>query len=162
MVEVKVNPETAPYLVSSTRHLWWAESSKEGIVRVGINSAPLDKQYTWFVEAVAKRGLDDAWGNVHPNNHMGYQLGLEHLRDYGFDDIQVWTSPNSYSPPNAKEVAWLPPGYAVMFPVDMDYVGHTLIFGDANYATILHNVARGIVVLLPVDGERGSDVSSVP
>lgn len=154
MVEVPVEAELAPYLVSSTRGVMWIPRSHQGRVRSAVQETPLPELSQRLIEAIRDRGQTDGWGNVQPLDLDGLRKGVAHLAEYGFPELEYLTAPGTLTPSApglpATEVAWVPPGHAILLPKDREFVGVTLDFGNGNCATVIHNAARGVVVLTPV------------
>lgn len=152
MVEIPVEAELAPFLVSSSKDVLWVERSHQGHARAAVRKATVPELDRQFIGAVRTRGADDGWGNVHPMTLDGLRAGVAHLSEYGFTDLDYFVSVGGTAPTapglSPLEASWVPSGHAVLLPKNREYVGVTLDFGHGNHATVIHNAARGVVVLV--------------
>lgn len=152
MVEVPVEADLAPFLVSSTKDVFWITRIRQGHVRAAIQKTPISDLMQKFVGAIRTRGEADGWGNVQPMTVGGLQAGVVHLSEYGFNDLDYFVATGETAPTapglSPQEASWVPSGHAVLVPRDREYVGVTLDFGHGNHATVIHNAARGVVVLV--------------
>ena len=72
MVELPVNPLTAPYLVSTTRSFYWSKPMKNNLVRVAVRKSTLEDLYSEIVQIIYEQGISDNWGNSHPLSKEGF------------------------------------------------------------------------------------------
>lgn len=152
MTEVPVEPELAPFLVTSTKAVVWVTRAVGGVVRSAIRTVNPNTHFAELVEAVVVKSKEEGWGSVFPLTPEGAQQGLAYLQWHGFNDLTLLTTEGSpdFNPPEQVGVVlapWLPAGTAVLVPTDREYVGLTLDFGNGSIATVLHNASRGVVVL---------------
>jgi hypothetical protein len=109
-MEFAVNPDTAPYLVTSSKGLVWVEASMdpepdlwprekpEHIVRVAVRpdvSPGPSGFYREVVEAVLARGQKSDWGNVLDYTEEGVEAAIEHVAHYEFGDLCLLYPPSS-------------------------------------------------------------------
>ena len=145
---VPVPKECAPFLVTSTRSLLWVAGHNGG-VRLAVRQCAPGDLFREVVEQVALRSLEDGWGSVLPVG--GLEEGLGYLESFGVPNPCFLHSP-AWSGPTLKggtEASWLPNGWGVLIPQDRDYLGVAYDFGDGYVAGVVHNAARGMVVLQP-------------
>jgi len=85
-----VHPETSPYLVTKSKGgVLWVEESSSGNIRAGVCSVNPADIFMQIVEAVAERGLQLEWGNVHPYSLAGIKAAADYLNSYGVTDMEV-------------------------------------------------------------------------
>ena len=99
MLEFAVSPETAPYLVSSSKGMAWVEAAMqptselwsadipEHVVRVAVRP---DVSASFFNEVfiqVEAKGRELGWGNVHDYTEKGVLAAIEHVRGYDLGDL---------------------------------------------------------------------------
>lgn len=151
LLEVPVEAELTPFLVTSSRKVIWIESAKNGSIRAAVRKVSPHDHFMELVEAFLERSVKEEWGSVLPLSLEGVRLGRTHLSDYGMKDLDLLAHPDTELPPlegtSSVSCPWLPVGVALLLPVDRSYVGVTFEFGGGNIATVLHNAARGLVVL---------------
>lgn len=152
MTEVPVEPELAPFLVTSTKAVTWIGRAVGGRVRSAIRVVNPNVHFAELVEAVAAKSIEEGWGSVLPLTVEGAKQGVVYLVDHGFTDLTLLTAegaPELNLPEQVGVVlaSWLPVGVAVLVPTDREYVGVTLDFGNGSVATVLHNASRGVVIL---------------
>lgn len=152
MTEVPVEPELAPFLVTSTKAVTWIGRAVGGRVRSAIRTVNPHAHFAELVEAVVAKSVEEGWGSVFPLTPEGAKQGVVYLVDHGFTDLTLLTTeevPELNLPEQVGLVSasWLPVNTAVLVPTDREYVGLTLDFGNGSIATVLHNASRGVVVL---------------
>jgi len=152
LVEVPVDRELAPYLVSSSKSALWIERPHpNNCVRAAVTNHQGHAKS--LIEHIAIKGDAEEWGNCHPLSEKGVREALAHLQYYGFGDVEVLFSPSTRDvgiPEGVpvREAPWVPKGWAVVVPVDRSFVGTTLCFKEGLFATVVHNAARGVAVLI--------------
>lgn len=141
-VEVPVHPETAPYLVTSSKGLLWIDNSFNGIVRSAVLRSPwavvASDTSVEIVRAIRQRGDALSWGNAFPFTDAGVRGAREYLKTYDLaecDLLDHGTAP------------WVPEGSAVMVPKDRSYLGIVGEIGEGAHTVVVHNPARGMAVL---------------
>lgn len=147
-LELPVSPLTAPYLVSSTRSLFWQTRSKGGMVRAALRrDAPLESLYQEIVLEMSVMGVTAKWGNVLPvkNNDSAE----DYLSDFDVSDTEFLCCAEHKDILGGTVVDWMPPGYSVLVPKDRDILGVALKEPDG-ITVLLHNPSRSMVVLTDV------------
>jgi len=163
ILEWAVNGDTSPYLVSSTSSVLWVEDPHEGnIIRAAVRKIPdPGVLFREILEAVAKRGKEDQWGNVHPFTFAGLKGAVDHVTSYDLDDLEIlvprvtktkqrpdWMqtfSQESGFP--LRPSSWMPDDCALVLPKDRDFVGVLGYLGAKSAAAVVHNASRGIAVV---------------
>ena len=149
---LQVNPELAPFLVSSTRSVVWVHhASKENTVRAAVRKRQgIEAE---LVAAVIQMGQETGWGNVHELTTEGVQACVGHLRDYHDEPLEILISPDTDLegidiPTNVPktEADWIPTECLVVVPMDRANLGTLWVIGRHKVAALVHNVARGIAV----------------
>ncbi len=154
MVEVQVNRDLAPYLVTSSKSaLWIDRPHPNSCVRAAVRAGDLEEHCQLLVQEIALKGDLEGWGNCHPLSAAGVEAAIEHLGYYGLSDVEVLFSSATKTvgvPEGVPvgEALWVPPGWAVVVPVDRGFVGTTLCFKEDRLATVVHNAARAVAVLI--------------
>lgn len=149
LIELTVNPELAPFLVSSTRSVVWVErAGSHNQLRAAVRAKRgLESD---IIVAIAERGARENWGNVHPLTTEGVQKCAEHLRFYGFDSLEVLVAPDTnvehvdfQGLPTVK-APWVPLGAVVVVPLDRSFVGSLGVVGKLKALALVHNASRGV------------------
>ncbi len=152
MTEVPVEPELAPFLVTTTKAVTWVARAVGGRVRSAIRTVHPNPHFAELVEAVVAKSTEEGWGSVLPLTSEGAKQGVAYLQEHGLTDLTLLTAddaPDLHLPEQVEVVLtpWLSAGTAVLVPTDREFVGVTLDFGNGSIATVLHNASRGVVVL---------------
>ena len=169
MVEVPVNPATAPYLVSraSSDHLtmWIGRAMPNSKVRAASRTATLEDLYLEVVQQVVAKGREEGWGNTHPLTKDGVTEAIEYVRSYGFEDLEILANPKlpwgevepTWVTPEGPHMvlglkgyrvqpaAWLDTETIVVVPRDREFVGLVIKFTGC-VVSVVHNAARGMAV----------------
>lgn len=151
MMEFRINPETSPFLVSSSKALLWV-SPRSDKIRAASRVINLPGFFMECVHEIADTGLSHEWGNVQSWDDQGWTQAIEHVKSYGFDSIEILAAPNSGLPDvlhgtPVEEADWLEDGYAVVVPTDRDYVGFLLRVTNGMGLAVLHNSSRAVSVV---------------
>jgi len=152
LVEFQVNPETAPFLVSSSQSFAWV-TPKGNRVRSAVRTlgqgGPEDV-FRQLSHIVADTGSTGQWGNVHPYTPAGLAAAQGHLSYYDLVDVEVVAHPDTDVTPLGLEFAlrapWVPAGWAVVLPSNRDFVGFMVVSGD-RYLVVVHNPSRAVAVV---------------
>jgi hypothetical protein len=153
MFRFKVPPGHEPYLVSSTKScLWVPDTFDQGEVKAAVRQAPLGDIYRDLVTAIAERGREQDWGNVHPATRRGVLDAILHLADFDFFEVTVLCGTGfdtSLVPGGVtfEPAGWLPETWAVVVPVDKSLIGLAYEQRGGNFAVAMHNTSRGVCVL---------------
>jgi hypothetical protein len=150
LMEFPVNPELAPFLVSSSRSVTWVQkASKEGLVRAAVRPrAGLEAE---TIAAIVELSPSLEWGNVHPLTTLGIEACVAHLNSYGLAELEMLVSPLTdlteveTSVPRVQ-VPWMPVNAAVLVPVDRSFVGTLGSVGPERAVLVVHNASRGVAV----------------
>lgn len=171
MLEFPVNPDTAPFLVSSSKSVVWIDQAMEpspemwpadgapgDIVRVAVrvDENKLGDYFHEVVQAVAEKGLASEWGNIHDYSEDGVVAAIEHVEHYDLGTLCLLYNTGDL---NLKVLAldheclpqpssWLPPGMAVVVPKEREFVGSigTVGRGRKGVVVVVHNAARGMAI----------------
>jgi len=149
--EIKVNPELAPYLISSMRSVAWVPyASKKNTVNVGVRArVGIEAE---LLAAVIEMGAEAQWGNIHPLTTEGVRACLEHVSSYIEGPLEIICSPSTDLegvdiPEHFQQTQaqWIPTNALVVVPVDRGYLGTLWVLGG-QVAALIHNVSRGMAV----------------
>lgn len=163
MMEFAVNPETAPFLVSSTRAVMWITPRKPA-VRAAVR--PMQDVGAFFrevVDAVAEVGAEAEWGNVQPFTAEGVVQALGHVRSYDLPDLEILAHPDvdwqGIPSPQKDEAGhltllgfplvhatWLDLKTLIVVPQDRDYLGFVMLVGGRGLS-VVHNASRGMAII---------------
>lgn len=152
MMEFTVNPELAPFLVSSMNSVAWVpKASKTGNVRAAVR--PRDGFESDVVASVVSFGKDAQWGNVHPLTTEGVELCVEHLEYYELGPLELVVNPDTDLEDvelpehvNYAEAGWMPVDAVAVVPMDRGFLGTMGVIGQGRIVAVLHNPSRGIAV----------------
>lgn len=166
MVDVPVNPELAPFLVSSSKGVLWIEAAHPGdLVKAAVRQIESPGEFFQEVlQAVSERGAKDQWGNVHPFTGEGVREAIHHLEFYGIEEIEIlvprlrgeenkngpherpaWLTEESFNVP-VRPSSWIPDKCAVVVPVDRDFLGTLAHFTPKQVMSVIHNPSRGMAI----------------
>lgn len=152
-IELPVNEESAPFLVSKTRGLLWLDVAHRKQIRAAVvPGAPSDDLFLRIVREVQSRGVERQWGNSFPNTPEGLTDALGYLRYYEQDELDLLTSDTEFEPQPGWEAVtvcqapWVPKGCAVVVPQDRQYLGMVGLFKDA-HTVVLNNPTRGMAIV---------------
>jgi hypothetical protein len=152
MMEFQVNPELAPFLVSSTRSVQWvAGASGTGMLRAAVRKRQGIESDV--VGAILQMGREAEWGNVHPLDSEGVRRCVEHVAYYDLAPVEILvasdTDLDGVSLPegvNVLHAEWLPRDVLVVVPVDRGFVGTMGTIGKHKAVAVVHNASRGVGV----------------
>ena len=142
--EVPVHAETAPYLVLSNKGFIWINSPFRGgfirsaIVRNNWSEALPDLMLS-VVKLVTDQGKKLSWGNHFPNTDDGRKAAEAYLAGYELAPTERLE--------HGPDHPWIPEGCALLVPKDRSYLGVLAYYDDSQYTVVVHNPARGLVVL---------------
>lgn len=164
MMEFEVNPETGPFLISSSKSLLWVNRVKDKRVRAAFRPLDLGGVFLEVVLAVQALGSVSEWGNVQPLSFVGIQAAIAHLLSYDLPSPEILAHPDTkwgdvrISTADVDGVAvryalgcrihdalWLDPRLVVVLPSDKAFVGFVLK-KEGRGVVVVHNASRGIVV----------------
>ena len=92
ILEFHVNPETAPYLVSSSAGVMWInEPHPNDIVKAAVRGATIGEFFAEVVEATASMGREMKWGNVQPLTVEGLRAAVDHVEFYELGPVELLT-----------------------------------------------------------------------
>ena len=160
--DISVTPDTAPYLVSSSKGLVWIEKAHSGDkIKAAIQREVIPGNvFMSVISEIASRGLIDEWGNVQPFTEAGFLAAVAHLDFYGLSDIEVlvpptgkgqslrplWLGMRAHDFP-VRPCSWLRDGWAVIVPKDRSFVGTLGHITARDVVVVVHNASRGVAIL---------------
>lgn len=159
-LECEVSPDTAPYLVTSSKGLTWvpnASIENKVTAAVRLRCHP-EMFFADVVEAVHEAGQTWEWGNVLPLSPEGLQTALDYIRAYDLGDVEIlvptgqgsgrvvtgFASDMDYA---TRPCSWLPQDLAVIVPKDRGFVGLVYRVTGQDLVGLVHNAARGMAIL---------------
>ena len=144
--EFSASWEFSPYLVTSTRSLFWTMPNTYGNIRAAYRSIDLPAFFMDVVLAVELASKRLEWGNVLTMSPEALAEGKKYILDYEHvHDVHVLSSSGQLSGSYVPD--WLLPGYTVIVPVDRIMLGKVSIRSDGlGYAVIPH-ASRHMVIL---------------
>ena len=162
-LEFSINPDASPFLVSSSKSLIWVPEAPSGLIRAAFrDNVSEGSLFQEVVTAVSDMGAQYEWGNVHSLTYNGVDAAANHIRSYGFQDVEILAGAgvvdvigldpsrdgDAYGYYRVGEmpvpvVPWLEPRWLVVVPRDRGFVGFTAWSGRAVVA-VIHNPSRGI------------------
>ncbi len=156
MLELPVADNLAPYLVSSTKALFWQNKTVNGFIRVAVRrSTTIPSLYREILTEIAVTGTDVKWENVYPVSAEGVVGAIAHVKSYGIGECVMLASEKlaaSLNLPLALQemvlhAEWLPDNVACVIPKERDLLGSLLSFGNESFAVLVHNPSRAIAIL---------------
>ena len=171
-IEVPVNEDLAPFLVSRARSgsemTLWVDRVRGGRVKAALREVP--NLFDFFLEVVHRiqeRGHHEEWGNVHPLSKEGIGSAIGHLKDHGFSesDLEILAHPDmpwqaiepSWKGDSDKGLVlslmglavqptpWLDKDTLVVLPRDREMVGFVFLT-QQKVASVVHNASRGVAL----------------
>ena len=150
-LEFHVDPETAPFLITSTRSWLWV-TPRRNIIRVGTRFLDMHNLFMEIVQQVADTGVSSLWENVHPSTRDGVLQAIQYVHSYGFPDIEVLAAPDIHLDTlkdldvPVQVAPWLQSGHMVVVPRDREYVGFAMVVRNGMGVCLLHNPSRSIAI----------------
>lgn len=155
--ELPVDPQTAPYLVSTTRSLMWHPKDFGGKVRAAMRQEPLGSLYSEVIREVCETSVQAEWGSVFPYTLQGLDQAIAYVEGYGLGDVEILAPApeidgllremSIYASKHIVRVDYLPHRTVVVVPKDRDYLGTAMRPGDHDrWLVLLHNPSRGMAV----------------
>lgn len=163
LMEFQVNPETAPYLVSSSASVMWIRRAHGERVRAAVREVDIPTYSRAVVTEVFHMGQQTQWGNTTELSLEGVEACVAHLQSYGLDKVVILTHPKvpwgnwgvdiaePWEDKDIIEASWLPGGMVVVVPEDRGFLGTIWRVGDDRLLSVVHNASRGMAVCW--DGE---------
>lgn len=171
MLEMEVNANTAPFLVTSSKGVvWvqeamaptpemWAERMPEHVVRVAVRPDVVGHAGALFLEvidAVEALGREAQWGNSHPFTEDGIRAATEHVKSYDLGDLCLLHAREDTTL-SVKAIAkdmgllpqpcsWMPEGCAVVAPKDRTFLGVLGLLGRGGSVAVVHNASRAMAI----------------
>lgn len=152
LMEFEVNPELAPFLVSSTRSVQWVtRASQSNMVRAAVRKR--QQLEVEVVTAVADMGREAQWGNVHDLTTAGVGACVAHLHGYGIEPVEILVAPDTdlqgiEMPADVptRPAEWMPREVLVAVPADRTFLGTMGTIRRHKAVAIVHNASRGMAV----------------
>lgn len=167
-MECEVSPDTAPYLVTSSKGLTWVpHASAAGSINAAVRlKTQPDQFFVDCVEAIHEAGLTWGWGNVLPMTRLGVAKAVEHVVGYDLGEVELLAPPNSphialgtgFDIP-IRPSSWLPDDLMVVVPKDRGFVGLVYRVTSNDMVGLVHNAARGISLVSCRVGVDSDDVA---
>lgn len=145
MMEVPVSPEAVPIMVTGVESMIWVSAAPKGVARTFIRSREI--QDTVILESIVEMSKECQWGNVLPCTAEGIKAGLNYLSDYGFQpsELEIYGNCANIETDLRKVPVEIP--FTLILPTDRSYLGWVSKWKDGRSTVVVHNAARGIVVL---------------
>lgn len=155
--ELPVDPQTAPYLVTTTKSLLWHPTDFNGKVRAALRTDKLDFLYAEIIKEVCTTSIEAGWGSVFSYDLHGLDQAIAYVHSYGMADVDILApdtaldgllgNMTTYMGKQIVRVGYLPARTVVVVPKDRDYLGIVMQLGDLDRRLLLvHNPARGMAV----------------
>jgi len=155
LVQLPVNPDSAPYLVSAhegskSAFVWVPKASENGEVRAAPRKDANFREKV--VEEVLQQSTLQDWGNVQPLTKEGFEMAILYLEDYGLEDFDILVAEDvdpGLLPEKVESYVkdWMPEKTAVLLPKDRGFVGDVGVIATGHVVVVVHNPVRGLVVL---------------
>lgn len=168
IMEMPVDPGTAPYLVSSSTSLMWIEEPHPGdVVKTAVrNVTSPGNVFRDVLDAVCTRSARDQWGSVYPFSADGVRAAVRYLESYDLEDVEVIV-PRIRSDDNPegamqrpkwlvdvledmdlnpRTASWVPDDCVIVVPTNREFVGIMGHLDPKRGVVLVHNASRGISV----------------
>jgi len=153
-------PPTPPYLVTSSRRLFWLTRSHQDKIRAAVREIEVRSNlYLEIIDAVTEEGIRREWGNVHPLTTEGLEAAVEHVTFYGLKDLKILSHPDTWMDMGFEHapgtfggaavvpVQWIGEGTMVVIPGNREFLGFVLELGGNLMVSVVHNASRGMSVV---------------
>lgn len=148
-----VNPDGAPFLVSSPSGFVWVPEAMNGAVHTAVREIrqPVELNLE-IVGLIAERGVDQDWGNVHPLTTEGVEGALEYVRYFGIEQVDLLVPsqkkvidlvPDAPDVRAILEVEWLE-DMVLAVPSDRSFFGTLGLLSPKKAIVLVHNPSRGL------------------
>ena len=152
MAELPINPELCPVLVTSTQGVLWVKD-KDGLVRCAFRGT-LDDFFKEVLSAALEEGLERGWQNSGSFSEEGLKEALDFLRYYEIPEPYCLLVHDSLETGWAEgfsidiiKSSWVPSNSATLVPKDRSYLGSLIQHKSGMFASVVHNISRGMFVL---------------
>lgn len=163
ILEFTVDPQTAPYLVSSTSGVVWIEAPHQGentpIIKAAVRKGVPPGNLFWeAAQAIYARSLDAQWGSVHPFTSQGVEAAIEYVEGYDLGQVDILVSPTTPDKKRpfwlleknighrVRSSSWVPENCALVVPTDRQFVGMLVHLSPTATAMAVHNPSRGFAI----------------
>ena len=167
MLELPVNSDTAPYLVSSASGLMWIHSpfgTTKPMVRAAVRKIKTPSDVFLDVSnAIRDMSLEMGWGNINSYSERGLNMAIEHVSSYYADTVDILVNPgHKLSEHDCKdrprwlmdrdlnefllEAPWVPLNQIVVVPSDRNNFGTMYQFSGNKAAILVHDPSRGFAM----------------
>ncbi len=155
-LEIPVEPDTGPYLVTGIKGPVWVETDKAGVLRSGVvPGLPPTTLFNDLVSSIHLASQEREWGSSFPLTSVGLMDGEDYLFSYGFQEFDLLApegSPSFRFPcsdvTRSVVASWVPHGCALLIPTEREYLGFLGLLKDS-YTAVVHNPSRGMVTFGP-------------
>jgi hypothetical protein len=144
LMEFEVNPDLAPFLVSSPKGLIWIEKAGENSQ---VRAAPTKMSYLQrnLLLDLLEKSIEERWGNVFPMSEEGVKACLEHLNEFGEIEILAHPKQDTFGQ-EVVQVSWVPKGCLVFVPKERGYLGSIGVFRTGEKVVLIHNPRLGVAI----------------
>lgn len=164
ILEFHVDPQTAPYLVSSSKGVMWIEDPLQGeppfikaAVRKGVNPGDI---FCEASKAIFAKATEMQWGSAQPFTEEGLAAAIDHVSSYSVGSLDILVSPKPILGggtlplwirdreigENLRAAEWVPDNCIVVVPSDRSFLGMLVHLSPLSTAMAIHNAARGFAM----------------
>ena len=159
--EMSVEPELAPYLVTTTRSLMWHNKDFDGKVRAAFRVGGLHDIYKDILSEIVVTSRSAGWESCFDYSLQGLASALQYVNTHGLPkELEVLAPPDEidsllhgvtrWNGLPINRVDYLPPNTLAIIPKDKSYFGIALRRGDTErYLVLIHNPSRAIALVCP-------------
>lgn len=160
IIEVNVNPETAPYLVSASSGFMWIEESYKSeshFIKAAVQTGVTPGDLFWSAaKVIFGRAKISQWGNAQPFTKQGLGAAIDHVQSYDMGELDILV--NQYGgkakkpkwlndfDERLKPTVWVPDNCAIVVPTDRQFLGILIHISSKSTATTIHNPSRGFAM----------------
>lgn len=155
--EMPVDPQTAPYLVTTTKSLLWHPKDFNGKVRAAMRTDNLELLYAEVVKEICATSVEAKWGSIFPHTLDGISQAIAYVKEYDIPEVEILASEGKldtllgevtkWDGADIVRVSYLPFRTIIVVPKDRAYLGIAMQPGDFDRRLLLvHNPSRGMAV----------------
>jgi hypothetical protein len=180
ILEFYVDPQTVPYLVSSSNGVMWIDEPFKGdqpfikaAVRNGITPGDI---FIEAAKAIFEKSTEMRWGSAHPFTEEGLAAAIDHVSSYSVGSLDIVVSPKPLLDggtlplwirdrelgENLRAAEWVPENCIVVIPSDRSFLGMLVHLSGKDTAMAIHNAARGFAMCWSPEAKDQDQVATNP
>ena len=164
ILEFQVDPQTAPYLVSSSKGVLWIDEPFKGdppfikaAVRKGVTPGDIFQAAS---KAIFEKATEMQWGSAQPFTEVGLTAAIDHVASYSVGSLNIlvsgkpilegrtlpsWLRDRELGE-NLRSADWVPENCAIVIPSDRSFLGMLVHLTPLTTVMAIHNASRGFAM----------------